>query len=64
MGGKTIITSKEEVAVESAEKLLKDSSYEREDKKMMILWKFPNVETAIANAKDFMGYGFEYVQRV
>lgn len=64
MGGKTLITSKEETAVETAERLLKESTYKREDKKMMILWKFPNEETAIKNAKFFMSYGFEYVRRV
>ena len=64
MGGKTVITSKEDAAIENAEKLLKDSTYKREDKAMMILWKFPSEETAIKNANHFMGYGFEYVQRV
>lgn len=64
MGGKTVITSKETVAVETAERLLKDSTYKREDKAMMILWKFPSEETAITNANHFMGYGFEYIRRV
>lgn len=64
MGGKTVITSKELSAVENAENHLKGSAYKREDKTMMILWKFPSEELAIDNAKDFMGYGFEYVQRV
>lgn len=64
MGGKTVITSKETAAVETAERLLKDSTYKREDKAMMILWKFPSEETAITNANQFMGYGFEYVRRV
>lgn len=64
MGGKTVITSKESVAVETAERLLKDSTYKREDKAMMILWKFPSEETAIMNANHFMGYGFEYIRRV
>lgn len=64
MGGKTVITSKELSAIENAENLLKDSTYKREDKTMMILWKFPSEKLAIDNAKDFMGCGFEYVQRV
>lgn len=64
MGGRTVITSKELSAVENAENLLKGSTYKREDKTMMILWKFPSEELAIDNAKNFMGCGFEYVQRV
>lgn len=64
MGGKTVITSKEISAVENAENLLKGSVFKREDKKTMILWKFPSEELAIDNAKDFKGCGFEYVQRV
>lgn len=64
MGGKTIITSREEEAVGKATQLLTSETYQREDKTMMILWKFKNADSASKYAKHFMNYGFEYVQVV
>ena len=64
MKGRTVITSKDSMPYVMAVERLRDTPYEKEEKTSMILWNFPDAETAQKNAEVFMNIGFEYVQRV